>query len=97
MFFDGEVVASATFSGTPGDTAGLPLVIGNMHFPDNPFQLSFGGLIDEVRVYNQALLESEVRAIFDSENPDAQHRVTVRATYKNRAVTATVDVKMAAD
>ena len=97
LFFDGEIVASATFTGTPGDTAGLPLVIGNLHNPDDPAGLSFGGIIDEVRIYNEALLDSEIKAVFDSENPNAQHEVTVRATYKNSVRTTTVDVNVAAD
>lgn len=97
LFFDGEIVASATFTGTPGDTTGLPLVIGNLYNPDDPIGLSFGGIIDEVRIYNEALLGLEIKAVFDSENPNAKHEVTVRATYKNSVRTTTVDVNVAAD
>ena len=96
LFFDGEIVASASFTRQVGDTAGLPLVIGNFHWVPEDTGWVFGGLIDEVRVYDRALLDAEVRRLFEIESPEG-HQVTVQATYKNSVRTATVDVNPMAD
>ena len=68
LFMDGDVVASGNFTGSPGDTSGLPLVIGAIRWdPDPPgFVGHFGGVIDEVEVFDRALSDAEVRAIYDA-------------------------------
>lgn len=95
LFLDGEIVAIGTFTGTPGDTAGLPLFIGNRILLRRDGSQNtigtFGGIIDEIRIYNRALLDSEVKRLFDIESPEG-HQVTVQATFKNSVRTATVDI-----
>ena len=68
LFMDGEVVASGDFTGSPGDTSGLPLTIGALRHDPDPtgFVQYFGGVIDEVEIFNRALTAEEVRAIYDS-------------------------------
>ena len=68
LFMDGDVVASGDFTGSPGDTSGLPLTIGALrHAPDpTGFVQYFGGVIDEVEVFNRALSDAEIRAIFEA-------------------------------
>ena len=97
LFFDGEIVASASFTRTVGDTTDLPLVIGNIYQVPETGDFAFGGIIDEVQVYNRALSDSEVQRIFDADDPDAVHQVTVRATFKAGERTASVNVEVAGD
>lgn len=63
LLMDGELVASGTFVGVPGDTSGLPLVIGAGRTPTG-FVWHFGGIIDEVEIFNRALSDAEINAIF---------------------------------
>ena len=50
----------------PGSTNGLPLVIGAHRSDADPsgFQRYFGGIIDELSIYDQALSESEIKIIY---------------------------------
>lgn len=68
IYIDGVVVNELSFSGSPGDTSGLPLTIGAMRADSGPggFDLHFGGIVDEVQVFNRALGDAEVKAIYDS-------------------------------
>ena len=68
LFIDGVVVAAAAFTGTPGDTSGIPLVIGAVRNDSDPtgFSGHFAGIIDEVEVFNRALSDAEIRAIFEA-------------------------------
>ena len=45
-----------------------PLTIGSNHRPDK-HRGYFGGSIDEVRIYNRALSEEQVKALYDWEKP----------------------------
>ena len=93
LYLDGTVVVDEAFTAVPGNISGLPSTIGAVDSATNPSGHSsyFGGIIDEVRVYNRALLDSEVRRLFEIESP-VGHQVTVQATFKNSVRTATVDV-----
>ena len=68
LFMDGIVIASGDFIGSPGDTSGLPLVLGAIQ--DNTsatgFSGRFGGVIDEVEIFNRALSNEETKAIYDA-------------------------------
>ena len=68
LFFDGQVVASGDFIAGPGDTSGLPLTIGAFRTDSDPtgFASHFGGVIDEVEIFNRALSDAEIRAIFEA-------------------------------
>ena len=70
LFTDGTFVftGDGSFFGSPSDTSELPLTIGallNDQIPSG-FNLHFGGLVDEVEVFNRALTDAEVRAIYEA-------------------------------
>ncbi len=67
LFMDGVVVASGTFTGSAEDTTGLPLTIGAGRYDPalSGFGSPFNGVIDEVEVFNRALSDAEVKAIYD--------------------------------
>ena len=68
LFVDGIMVASGDFIGSPGDTSGLPLVIGASRNDPAPtgFTGHFGGIIDEVEIFNRALTDAEIQAIYNA-------------------------------
>ena len=66
LFIDGTVVTSESFSGTAGDTTDQPLLIGaippsSAGAPETQF---FGGLVDDVQIYNRPLSDTEVNATY---------------------------------
>ena len=73
LLLDGVVVASEDFDPantgiTPGDTSGIGLTIGAVRaerFPSG-FGEHFGGIIDEVEIFNRALSADEIRAIYNA-------------------------------
>ena len=91
LYLDGVNVASDSFVGLPGSTSGLALVIGAgpTHGPNRQ---PFGGMIDEVQIFDRALTEAEIEEIFMAANPDGRYRVTVAAKYKGVERTASVEV-----
>ena len=66
LVMDGEVAASGDFTGQPGDTSGLPLVIGALRQNLTDFSSFFGGVIDEVEIFNRALSVEEIKAIYEA-------------------------------
>ena len=66
LFMDGVEVTGDTFTGSPGDTSGIELAIGALRHDSLPggFCCYFGGIIDEVEIFNRALSEAEIRSIF---------------------------------
>ena len=68
LFMDGVVATADTFTDVPGDTSGLPLAIGAVRRDPNPpgFSSHFGGVIDEVEIFNRALSDAEIKAIYDA-------------------------------
>ena len=68
LYFDGQVAASGDFNGRPGDTSTLPLTIGSARTDSDPtgFADYFGGVIDEVEIFNHALSSAQIKAIFDA-------------------------------
>lgn len=66
IFVDGELIKTKIFTGAAGDSSGLPLTIGAIKDDSSPFGFSqfFGGLIDEVSVYNRALEDTEIMSVF---------------------------------
>ena len=68
LLLDGNVVSETAFSGGPGDTAGVPLTIGSqpLDHGTNGYFRGFGGVIDEVEIFNRALDNSEIKGIFDA-------------------------------
>ena len=66
-YVDGFIVNSASFTGSPGDTTGLPLSIGaQLHGGANVYTSFFGGIIDEVEIFNRALSDVEIQAIYNA-------------------------------
>jgi len=70
MFLDGVLVAERRFSDDdiPGRTDGLPLVIGARRTDLDPsgFREYFGGIIDELSIYDKALSDAEIKSIFNA-------------------------------
>ena len=68
LFVDGVPVTANSFTGTPGDTSGLPMAIGALRSdsPSSKFIFHFGGVIDEVEIFNRALSAAEIRAIYNA-------------------------------
>ena len=63
LFLDGILVASEIFVGTPGDTDNIDFILGALQ-NENSFFHFYGGVIDEVKIYNRALSECEVIAAY---------------------------------
>ena len=68
VFRDGVVITADSFTGRPGDTTGRPLIIGSFQSDPNPedFAAPLRGVIDEVEIFNRALSDAEIRAIFEA-------------------------------
>ena len=68
IFVDGELIKTAIFTGGVGDSSGLPLTIGAIKDDSSPsgFSQFFGGLIDEVSIYNRALGDTEILSVYDA-------------------------------
>jgi hypothetical protein len=62
---DGKIIAKQVNSEINSSDTGVPVRIGGRHNKPNPFS----GLIDEVRIYNRALSEEEVAALYNLERP----------------------------
>jgi len=58
MYLDGELQAERNRVGLPNPNP-YPVMIGNFEYP-SCHGGNFGGLIDEVRIYNRAITEREV-------------------------------------
>ncbi len=88
IFINGVEVASQQYTGTIGDTSTYPLRISNWPY--------FNGIIDEVRIYNRALSEEEILALYGKgvlkENKKAILKVNIPAQISNPCG-ATVSVK----
>lgn len=67
IFFDGQVVASTTAMG-PATTSSINVYIGNWQGLTEPLN----GAIDDVRIYNVALNQSDVEADIDFPEPAAK-------------------------
>ncbi len=66
IFLDGTVAAETLVTTTLGFESGGIFVVGNrQHLPNVSV---FGGLIDELSIYNRALTESEIQSVFNSAN-----------------------------
>jgi hypothetical protein len=64
IYFNGELAAHTDHSQALY-TERYPVIIGNDHF-DNLPRRKFHGIIDEVRIYNRALSETEVQVLYNS-------------------------------
>ncbi len=65
LFIDGVVVKSASITGSAADTSGLPLVIGGSRAGADSFIQHFGGIVDELQVFNRPLSDTEVKTIYE--------------------------------
>ena len=65
LFMDGVMVATNNSGTNIGDTTGAGLVIGGARRTPG-FCCDFGGVIDEVEVFNRALSDAEIRAIYEA-------------------------------
>ena len=73
LLMDGSVVTGDRFVSGPGGASELPLTIGAIRnrpettAPDaTGFAFHFGGIIDEVELFNRALSDAEIKAIYDA-------------------------------
>ena len=55
----------------------------------------FGGVIDEVKIFNRALSDEEIREVYEGSSPAGGYEVTVRGSNKGneRTAVATVEVQ----
>jgi hypothetical protein len=69
FFVDGQVVNSIPWTGTPSNsTSTQSLVIGETQYFGSSAHQNFRGDIDDVRIYNRALSDNEVKALYDFES-----------------------------
>ena len=62
LFMDGQEVASGELTAQVADTSGVPMTIGAFRwFDDSGFCCRFGGVIDEVEVFNRALSAGKIK------------------------------------
>ena len=66
LYMDGSEVAVNSFEGVPGDTINIDLSFGAVWYGPGVFLEHFGGIIDEVAIFNRSLTEDEIRAIYDA-------------------------------
>lgn len=82
MYLDGVLKGSGTkvFS---LNNAARPLVIGAMEYPGPPFRYFFNGALDDIRIYNRTLDDSEVQALHVAESipPDQSFLTTGLVAY----------------
>ena len=72
FFVDGVLVADVPWTGQPSATSSTQdLFIGQTQYKDSSFHQNFLGLIDDVRIYNRALSDAEVAALYAIEVPPA--------------------------
>ena len=65
LFVDGVIATGDSFTGRPGNTSEIPLAIGAWA-DETGFLSFFGGVIDEVEIFDRALSEAEIRAIYEA-------------------------------
>lgn len=92
LFLDGVVVVRDSFSGGPGNTFDVPLAIGT-GTTLQPINM-FGGVIDEVKIFNRALSDEEIREVYEGGSSGGAYEVTVRASYKGNERLAVVTVEV---
>lgn len=66
MYKNGVEVRSAAFTGVPGSTPADPLIIGGTALDAGGFGFHFGGIVDEVEIFNRALAATEIEDIFNA-------------------------------
>lgn len=91
LYLDGVEVGNETFIGFAGGTCGLALVIGSG--PARGLRSeAFGGLIDEVQIFDRAISDTELRSYYLAAGPRGSYEVTVRASGQNSERIAVVMV-----
>ena len=70
VFIDGVLIPvtggttpDMTFVTAPINNGNLPTIIGNLQGPDSPFNDGFPGKLDDIRVYNRVLTQSEITCL----------------------------------
>jgi hypothetical protein len=61
VYYNGNLVGSQSYTGRVGITT-QPVSIGSIITTQFPFE----GLIDEVRIYNRALSDSEIKSLYEA-------------------------------
>jgi YVTN family beta-propeller protein len=69
LYVDRTLVASGTFAGAPGNTATIDLILGALREGTGTINY-FKGIIDEVRIFNRALSQSEIQDIYEASLAD---------------------------
>ncbi|GJQ58379.1 MAG: hypothetical protein SCALA701_11800 [Candidatus Scalindua sp.] len=64
LYFDGEVIAAEPFSGFPGDTLAVHLVIGARRKETGVSFDFFDGIIDEIQICNRAISDQKISDIY---------------------------------
>ena len=72
FFVNGKLMKHVPWTGMPSDsTSSQEISIGETLYVGSQFHQNFGGSLDDVRIYNRALSDSEIAALYSSELPPA--------------------------
>jgi len=72
LSFDGKQVKMKKDAPIKLPSLDIPLYIGTTFREQGKFQHPFYGSLDDIRIYNRALSEAEVKALYDLEKPKAK-------------------------
>ncbi|MCH8206648.1 MAG: LamG domain-containing protein, partial [Chloroflexi bacterium] len=77
LFMDGFAVASEDFTGGPGDMSGSDLFIGGVGpLVGGDSGQHFGGIIDELKIYNRALNYGDINEMYEAERGESGARTS---------------------
>ena len=86
IYIDGVLANSSSYSGSLKDYRTLPYRIGAGH-NSGDYKWYFNGIIDEVRIYNYALTESEIK---DAARHHDTSSVTTKAFYAQKIISSDI-------
>jgi len=73
LYLNGTIVTNSGWTGSPSiPTSAMPVTIGMGIYSDNTGARFFKGLIDDLRIYNRALSEAEVKSLYTYESMPPQ-------------------------
>lgn len=75
LYLDGTLVDTRTLTGSGITTKNLPMYIGRHYHDTTGLWYYFKGMIDEVRIYNRALSESEIQQLAGTAEPTPEEQI----------------------
>ncbi|HOF02342.1 MAG TPA: Ig-like domain-containing protein, partial [Spirochaetota bacterium] len=94
MYIDGALSGSGSFSGTRQNTT-TPLYFG--YYKDMQMSYYWSGKLDDIRIYNYALSETEVASVYNSEKPLPFGVSAISSPAIGAIVEPTTDIKIIFD